>query len=185
MSPRALLAETGYPDNPAPARATYQEWAEHLDEHRIMSGRHGPVVAISDGYSPRGLRRTWMYEHAFRARVEHELGVHLSHAPGELHVLYLSRSDGSDFSERDRLVLQLLRPHLDAALRRLAFPLPSLTPREAEVLRCVREGCSNAQVARRLLITEATVEKHLEHVYARTGAQSRVQALNLCAPLLD
>jgi DNA-binding CsgD family transcriptional regulator len=84
-----------------------------------------------------------------------------------------------------RLVLQLLRPHLDAALRRVAFPLPSLTPREIEVLRCVRDGYTNAQAGRRLSITEGTVMKHLEHVYARTGAQSRVQALALCTPLLD
>jgi DNA-binding CsgD family transcriptional regulator len=34
-------------------------------------------------------------------------------------------------------------------------------------------------------ISEATVEKHLEHIYARTGARSRVQALNICAAALD
>lgn len=184
VGPRSLIAEVGHPRDPLPARATYEEWADHIDEHRIMSGRHGPVVAVSDGYRQREFRRTWMYAHAFRGRFEHEVGVHLSHPPGQLHVVWLSRSRGSDFSERDRLVLRLLRPHLDAALRRLAFPIPSLTPREIEVLRCVRDGCSNARVGRRLSITEATVEKHLEHVYARTGAQSRVQALALCAPLL-
>jgi DNA-binding CsgD family transcriptional regulator len=184
VRPRSLIAEVGHPREPVTARATYAEWADHIDEHRIMSGRHGPVVGVTDGYTRREFRRTWMYAHAFQGRIEHEVGVHLSHPPGQLHVVWLSRSKGSDFSERDRLVLQLLRPHLDAALRRLAFPLPSLTPREVEVLGCVREGCTNAQVARRLSITEATVEKHLEHVYARTGAQSRVQALALCGPLL-
>ena len=83
------------------------------------------------------------------------------------------------------MVLRLLRPHLDAALRRLAFPTPKLTPRETAVLRCVRDGDSNIQIARRLGITEATVEKHLQHIYNRTGAQSRIQALNLCSPALE
>ena len=34
-------------------------------------------------------------------------------------------------------------------------------------------------------IAEATVSKHLEHIYARVGARSRVQALALCADELD
>ncbi len=184
VEPRRLLAEIG---NPRPARVpecTYDEWAQHVPEHPIMSGTHGPVVAVSDVYSPEGFRRTWMYQHAFKGSVEHEIGVHLSHPPGELHVIYLSRGRGRDFDARDHLVLELLRPHLDSALQRLVLPRPTLTTRETEVMRCVRDGLSNAQVARRLGITEGTVEKHLEHVYARTGARCRVQALNLCAGAL-
>jgi DNA-binding CsgD family transcriptional regulator len=49
----------------------------------------------------------------------------------------------------------------------------------------VKEGFGNTQIARRMGIREGTVEKHLEHIYARTGARSRVQALNLCAAALD
>ena len=184
VEPRRLVAEIG---NPRPARlpdCTYDEWAEHVSEHPIMSGAHGPVVAVSDVYAPADFRRTWMYQQVFRGRVEHEIGVHLSRPPGELHVIYLSRARGRDFGARDHLVLELLRPHLDSALQRLVLPTPVLTARETQVMRCVKDGLSNAQVARRLGITEATVEKHLEHVYARTGARSRVQALTLCAGVL-
>jgi DNA-binding NarL/FixJ family response regulator len=126
-----------------------------------------------------------MFQEVLRGHVEHEVGVHLSTLPDQLSVICLSRCDGPDFDERDKVVLRLLRPHLDAAMRRLANPAPRLTSREAEVLRCVRDGCSNIQVARRLGVTEATVEKHLENVFARIGAHSRVQALNLCATILD
>ncbi len=49
----------------------------------------------------------------------------------------------------------------------------------------VREGMTNVQVARRLGIAPATVAKHLEHVFARTGARSRTEAVTLCADLLD
>ncbi len=111
--------------------------------------------------------------------------MHLSHPSGEIHVVVITRGPGKDFDDRDHLMLRLLRPHLDAALRRLAFPTPRLTPRETEVLRLVREGLTDGQVAHRLAISEATVGKHLQHIYARTGAQSRVQALSLCSAALD
>jgi len=52
-------------------------------------------------------------------------------------------------------------------------------------LRLVRDGLTESQIARRLAISEATAGKHLQHVYARTGAQSRVQALSLCSIALD
>lgn len=41
-----------------------------------MSGRHGPVVALSDVVPRREFERTWMYQNAFRpAGVRHEIGV--------------------------------------------------------------------------------------------------------------
>ena len=82
-------------------------------------------------------------------------------------------------------MLRLLRPHLDAALRRLTCPPPRLTRREVDVLRLVRDGLTDAQIARRLPISEETVGKHLQHIYAHSGAQSRVQVLTLCATALD
>ncbi len=99
-------------------------------------------------------------------------------------VVVLSRGPGRDFSARDHVVLELLRPHVDAALRRLSSPSPALTRRQVEVMRLVREGLSDGQIARRLAVSEATVGKHLEHVYARAGARSRVQAVALCAAAL-
>jgi LuxR family maltose regulon positive regulatory protein len=53
------------------------------------------------------------------------------------------------------------------------------------VLLLVRDGCSNAAVARALGVAESTVVKHLEHVYARVGAHSRTQAVRLCEAALD
>jgi DNA-binding NarL/FixJ family response regulator len=57
--------------------------------------------------------------------------------------------------------------------------LPSavdLTPRETEVLRLVREGLANKQIARRLGISERTVKAHLTSVFARIGVPDRTQA---------
>jgi ATP/maltotriose-dependent transcriptional regulator MalT len=64
-------------------------------------------------------------------------------------------------------------------------PVERLTQREQAVLRLVAEGCSNHEVAAQLVVTPATVKKHLEHIYAklaahnRTAAVARAQALAL------
>ena len=51
-----------------------------------------------------------------------------------------------------------------------------LTPRETEVLRLVRQGLANKQIARRLGISERTVKAHLTSVFARIGVSDRTQA---------
>lgn len=178
------LDEVGYPQPPRPIAV--DQWAAHRDEHPICSGRHDPVIAISDVLDTRTFHETWLYQECFRpSGLEHEIGVNLSHRSGQISDLVLSRGPGRDFDHRDHLVLQFLRPHLDAAFRRLVLPPPALTPREKQVLNLVRDGQSNAEVARSLGVMESTVVKHLENVYARTGARSRTQALRLCAEALD
>ncbi len=168
-----------------PRRAPHREWLEHLPEHPVMCGRHGRVVAVSDVLSRRQFERSWVYQEAFRpVGLKHEIGVQLSHGTDEMSVVVLSHGPGRDFSARDHLVLELLRPHVDAALRRLRQPPPTLTRRQVEVMLLVREGLSDAQIARRLCVSEATVGKHLEHVYARSGARTRVQAVSLCTEVL-
>jgi DNA-binding NarL/FixJ family response regulator len=51
--------------------------------------------------------------------------------------------------------------------RRSHDPLSDLTPREHEVLRLMAEGRSNAGIARLLVVTEATVEKHVHSILAK------------------
>ena len=51
--------------------------------------------------------------------------------------------------------------------RRPHDPLGELTPREHEVLRLMAEGRSNAGIARVLVVTEATVEKHVHHILGK------------------
>jgi DNA-binding NarL/FixJ family response regulator len=46
-------------------------------------------------------------------------------------------------------------------------PLDALTPREKEVLALMAEGASNAGIARRLWVTEGTVEKHVRSILAK------------------
>ena len=48
-------------------------------------------------------------------------------------------------------------------------PLTELTPRESEVLSLVAEGLSNGAIARRLFVTERTVEAHVKQVFQKLG----------------
>jgi DNA-binding NarL/FixJ family response regulator len=56
-------------------------------------------------------------------------------------------------------------------------PNTALSARELEVLRLAALAMSNAQIGKRLLITEGTVKRHLTNVYAKLGATSRVDAI--------
>jgi NarL family two-component system response regulator LiaR len=53
---------------------------------------------------------------------------------------------------------------------------PSLTEREAEVLRLVARGWNNQDIANELMISEATVRAHVSHILAKLDLASRTQA---------
>jgi LuxR family maltose regulon positive regulatory protein len=56
-------------------------------------------------------------------------------------------------------------------------PLEALTARELDVLRLMAGGCSDADIARELVVTLATAKWHAAHIRAKLGASNRTQAL--------
>jgi HD-GYP domain-containing protein (c-di-GMP phosphodiesterase class II)/DNA-binding CsgD family transcriptional regulator len=51
-----------------------------------------------------------------------------------------------------------------------------LTDRQVEVLQLVAEGCSNRQIAERLVISRRTAEYHVQQIYSKIGTSSRAAA---------
>jgi DNA-binding CsgD family transcriptional regulator len=62
--------------------------------------------------------------------------------------------------------------------RRPRYPssITTLSPRECEVLELVRQGLTNADIARALFISKSTVKVHVGHILEKTGARSRTEA---------
>lgn len=94
---------------------------------------------------------------------------------------------GAAWAEGRRMPLELV---VDYALGRLAFPAPApaesrrqddgtdaspLTPREREVARLVAQGLSNREIGKTLVISERTVDAHVQHILNKLGFNSRAQ----------
>lgn len=163
------------------------------------------AVRTSDVIEPLSYHELPIYREYFRpAQIEHILDLGLPARPGRTRSLLFFREIGEkDFSERDRDILEVLRPHLrrfetHALLRRrLAEALRgsssnsggplittddgggesdvyhALTRREREIVELVAEGKTNAEIAATLWVAPSTVKKHLENVYAKTGIGRR------------
>jgi len=82
-------------------------------------------------------------------------------------------ADVSEFLDGLRRVASggtVLDPEVVAQLfarRRRHDPVKTLTPREREVLGLMAEGRSNTAIARRLVVTEGAVEKHVRNIFTK------------------
>jgi DNA-binding CsgD family transcriptional regulator/PAS domain-containing protein len=96
-----------------------RRFARIRDEHPVLAhferSRHGGAAKLSDFLTPTQYRRSRLYQEFFLpAGVEHQISIALPSSGARLVRITLNRA-GGDYAERDRTVLDLVRPHLACA----------------------------------------------------------------------
>jgi DNA-binding CsgD family transcriptional regulator len=183
----------------------------HMDENPCVAYYRrtgdGRATKISDFLAQRELRKLGYYaEYLRRVGLEYRMSIVIPKPPHSVIALALGRS-GRDFSERDRCLFDLLRPHLaqahdnaatlarlrqesdrptkDLRFSRESFGRLGLTDREAEVLLGVARGRTNTQIAANLYVSPFTVKTHLQRIYRKLGVEGRTEALSRVLETLD
>ena len=158
----------------------------------------GSARRLSEVVSMSALRRTTFYNEISRKnRLRWQLTIYLPLPTKGTLTLAACREGTLDFSERDRLLLDLLRPHVGQAWRRalaahdqLAASCSRTTPtrdarhlcvlgltlREAEVLWWVAQGKTNAEIGLILGLASGTVKCHVERILDKLGCPTRTAA---------
>jgi DNA-binding CsgD family transcriptional regulator len=168
-----------------------------LIRHYLHTG-DGQPMRFSDCISQRRLHGLALYDELYRERgVEHQIAFVLPSPPGEIVGIALNRQR-PDFTGEEAAMLDLIRAPLRACYARLlereqlldrlsAYEsgeelfahgaARGLSQRQLEILRGVRRGASNAEIALSLGISRRTVEKHLQNAYALLKVTNRTQAI--------
>jgi DNA-binding NarL/FixJ family response regulator len=169
------------------------------EEAVALCARHRPDVVLMDLRMPKldGVEATRRIR---EARPETEIVVLTTHAD-EDSILDALRAGARGYLTKDAGIVEIARAvHAAADHQALLDPLvhsrlvaaagtarPSsppaslpdeLTPREAEVLSLVARGLSNSEIATALVVSEATVKSHINHLFAKIGARDRAQAVH-------
>jgi DNA-binding NarL/FixJ family response regulator len=170
-------------------RGGFEVTGQAADAHQLLNmvREKPPDLVIVDirmppGHSTDGLDAAQAIRHEFpqmailvlSAHVEVEHAMELLAAGERIGYLLKSRvTDVGDFissleriTQRGSVVDPALVKELVAARRR-NDPLDTLTSRERQVLALMAEGVSNAGIARKLFITEGTVEKHVNSILSK------------------
>lgn len=144
------------------------------------TGDYASVTRLSDFKSDRQVRASRGYAENLGPRgYLHETMVVWPDGPGRTLRLLFFRSPGRDFDERERFILEVLRPHLQAAYSRppgTRAAGATLSPQQQAIMRFVADGYTNGQIARRLNLAEGTVRTHLNRIYRRLEVPSRTAA---------
>ncbi len=167
-----------------------------------LAARHRPHVVLMDLRMPvlDGVEATRRIR---AAQPETEIVVLTTHAD-EASILDALRAGARGYLTKDAGIAEisravhaaanhqaLLDPVAQSALLEAAgagarpapTPAPAalpddLTPREAEVLSLIAQGLSNREIADTLVVSEATVKTHINHVFSKVGARDRAQAVH-------
>jgi DNA-binding CsgD family transcriptional regulator len=165
-----------------------------LDQDPIKHGRGRREVRalkLSDFLTRRERRKLEFYWYVWKPLgIDDSLRVWLPAPAGSARVIYLERGK-RDFTERDRSLLELLRPYLirvqaAAAARRDGEKGAAsvLTGREREILGWIARGKTSREIAEILVVSPYTVRKHVEHILEKLEVSTRSAAVARAFPAL-
>lgn len=111
---------------------------------------------------------------------------------GYLGSLNLNRlHEDEDFSDKEVQILKVLQPHIFNRLKMWHVVARhsstetvfihdyGISLRESDVVRCILQGMSNAEISSELNISQGTVKKHLENIFQKTSVHSRIELVAL------
>jgi DNA-binding NarL/FixJ family response regulator len=173
----------------ADGRAAVDFARTHTADVMIMDARMPRMDGVAAtreirqaGDRPRVLMLTTfdLDEYAFAALKAGASGFLLKDVPPE-ELLFAIRAvhsgDAVVAPSTTRRLLDRFAPMLPAGDAQAASELEDLTERERQVLILVAQGLSNAELAQRLFVSEATVKTHVGRILAKLGLRDRVQAV--------
>jgi DNA-binding CsgD family transcriptional regulator len=151
--------------------------------------RERRALKLSDFLTRRQMRKLGFYHEVWKPLgIDDSLRVWLPASEGRGRQLYLERSK-RDFTERERSLLELLRPALikmhaaaTARGRENGPESPPLTRRETEILRWIADGKTTREIAAILVVSPHTVRKHIEHILEKLDVRTRSAAVARAFP---
>ena len=177
--------------NMAPANLdTYARWHQHHDPITFVLQSRRRATRVTEVMPQRELMRTPFFND-FLARDGLHWGLNLHAFDGERALGDLRiwrRKERGDFGARETLLLDLIEPAFAGALLRArqraqapsvaaqdiaASPWASLSAREQQVARAVREGLTDKDIARRMAVGVPTVRTYLRRIFDKLGIERR------------
>ncbi len=166
--------------------ADREAFDRHFSDHPLVrfhaAHPHGGAHRISDSLQRADFRESALYnEYYRRIGIDHVVAVPLFVDRGLLVSFVLNRN-GKDFSDRERVLLDLVREPLaalyrHALARQRSFGALPVTSREREVLEWLAAGKTDREIAGILGMSPRTVQKHLQHIYEKLGVETRTAAV--------
>lgn len=125
-------------------------------------------------------RNEWYVDVMRPLSIDDEVKMWLPAPDGVVRGFFATRGpDARRFGERERTILTVLRPHLGAIRERWErrHRPPGLTDREVEIMRLLRDGLTNREIAERLVVSTGTVRTHLENIFRKFEVRTRTAAV--------
>jgi len=152
--------------------------------HYVQSGGCGPVVDLDDLMPKRDFRMTDFYQDIFRPyRLKHQVTLLLSR---EGWICTLTLNQEKPISQRQKLMLSVSAKHIQLAhqnvcertdrVMKCPDGVPNLTTRECEIFHWLGQGKRNREIAIILGCAPRTVDKHVENILRKAGAETRTAA---------